>query len=330
MTVPGPVPAAERTTSPLEGPGPGVSARRRARTRETLRVGSARAIDALEHLPKPAVVAYAALLVVGVAVLDGLTSVELSLAVFHVIPVFLAAWLVGRRTGLAFATAAAVSWFLADELHPSVRPALHIVAWSIATKVLFFVIISELVTALRTAMDQVRTEARTDPLTGLLNRRAFYEKAEEEIRRARRSGSPLVLAYLDVDDFKGVNDRFGHETGDDVLVALARGLAGQVRGGDVVARLGGDEFAVLFPSADAGAAAQIAAKVESAVARELEALGVTIGFSIGLATWTAAHHGLDDFLRSADSGMYRVKAERRERVPESPRGTGFGARQGAT
>ena len=127
----------------------------------------------------------------------------------------------------------------------------------------------------------------------------------------RRSGAPLVLAYLDVDDFKGVNDRFGHDTGDRVLVALARALSRSVRDGDVVARLGGDEFAVLFPDAEAAAAAALAAQLEIAVARELGALEMTIAFSIGLAPWTASLQGLDDLLRSADSGMYRVKARRK-------------------
>jgi diguanylate cyclase (GGDEF)-like protein len=271
--------------------------------------GSVRLLDRLERLPKPAVAVGAILLVAGIAVLDGLTPVELSLAVFHVLPVFLAAWLLGRRAGLVLAAAAAVSWFLADTFQPEARTMLWFLAGDLATKVLFFVVISELVHALRRARDLVHEEARTDALTGLLNRRAFYERAEEEISRVRRSGAPLVLAYLDVDDFKGVNDRFGHDTGDRVLVALARALSRSVRDGDVVARLGGDEFAVLFP--DAETAAALATQLEIAVARELGTLEMAIAFSIGLAVWTDAFDGLDGFLRSADSGMYRVKTRRK-------------------
>lgn len=280
--------------------------------------GSTLAFGGLDRLPKPVVIAGGTLLVVVIAVVDWLTPIELSLAVFHVVPVLLAAWLVGRRAGLAFAAAAAVSWFLDDALHPGVTLRLGLAFWDLATKTLFFVVISGLVTALRTAMDRVREEARTDPLTGLLNRRAFYERAEEEIARARRSGSPLVLAYLDVDDFKGVNDRFGHETGDRVLAALARALSGHVRAGDVVARLGGDEFAVLFPDAYAPAAAAIATQLESALVIELGTLEVTVGLSIGLATWTNSFRGLDDFLHSADSGMYQVKDRRRGPEGSSP------------
>jgi diguanylate cyclase (GGDEF)-like protein len=274
-------------------------------------LGSARFLDRLERLPKPVVIAGAPLLVVGIALLDWCTPIELSLAVFHVLPVFLAAWLLGRSAGLALATAAAISWFLADTLHPEARTALQLLAGDLATKVLFFVVISELVCALRVARDLVHEEARTDPLTGLLNRRAFYERADKEIGRARRSGAPLVLAYIDVDDFKSVNDRFGHETGDRVLVALGRALSQCVRDTDVVARLGGDEFAVLFPDTDAVGAAAIAVQLEGAVAGELGALEMTLGFSLGLAPWSASFRGLDDLLRSADSGMYRVKAGRK-------------------
>lgn len=289
-------------------------ARRHMRAR--LERGSARLFARLERLPTSVVTSGAALLFAGIAFLDWLTPIGLSLAVFHVIPVFLAAWLVGRRTGLAFASASAVSWLLSDALHPGALTPPRLLGWELGVRVLFFVVISELVHALRVARDLVHEEARTDALTGLLNRRAFYERAEEEIGRATRSGAPLVLAYLDVDDFKSVNDLFGHETGDRVLVALGRALSGNVRGGDVVARLGGDEFAVLFPDAHALAVAAIAAQLEAAVASELGTLDVTVGFSIGLATWSSSFQELDDFLRSADSGMYRVKARRRQDDPD--------------
>jgi hypothetical protein len=93
-----------------------------------LRHGSARVLGWLEGVPRPAVAAGTVLLVAGIATLDWFTPIQLSLAVFHVIPVFLAAWLLGRRAGLAFAVAAAVSWFLADALHPEVRTALRLLA----------------------------------------------------------------------------------------------------------------------------------------------------------------------------------------------------------
>lgn len=283
----------------------------RLRVEERLRTGSAHALERLERAPKAAVLLVAALLLGAVAAADARTPVALSFAVFHVVPVFLASWRAGRRAGLAFAAAAALSWLAADTLAPSRPPEPRIVAWDLATKVLFFAVVSELVTALRGAMDRLRDEARTDPLTGLLNRRAFYERAEEEIARALRSGLPLVLAYIDVDGFKEVNDRLGHETGDAVLVALARGLTRHVRSGDVVARLGGDEFAVLFPNADTASAAAIATQLESAVAGELGTTGAPVGFSVGLAARTGAHASVDDLLRSADAVMYRAKALRR-------------------
>jgi diguanylate cyclase (GGDEF)-like protein len=288
--------------------------------KSSLRHRSARVLGRLERLPSPFVVAGAALLVVTIAVLDWLTPLELSLAVFHVIPVFLAAWLVGRRSGLAFALAAALSWYLADALHPDAPPMLRLLSWSIVTKVLFFVVISELITALRIAMDRLHVESRTDPLTGLLNRRAFYERAEQEVGRASRTGTPLVLGYIDVDDFKGVNDGFGHEVGDRVLVSLARALARSVRGEDVVARLGGDEFAVLFLDADTEAAGAIAVQLETAVAQELGMLEIEVSFSIGLVSWTDSLRGMDDLLRAADKGMYRVKARRKGKAETSQPG----------
>ncbi|BAQ45468.1 MULTISPECIES: sensor domain-containing diguanylate cyclase [Methylobacterium] len=162
--------------------------------------------------------------------------------------------------------------------------------------------------------------SRTDPLTGLPNRRAFDETFERAFAEARRRSSPLGLLVVDADHFKRFNDRHGHEGGDRVLVALAGALSASARRpGDLVARLGGEEFAVLLPDTDAEGAARVAENVHEAVGCLLvEARDGPVGritVSIGLAFGMPRAGGeAAELLRLADAALYEAKAAGRDRT----------------
>jgi len=154
--------------------------------------------------------------------------------------------------------------------------------------------------------------ARTDPLTGLLNRRAFHEEIMRHVERLEREGLPGTLMFIDLDHFKQVNDRFGHETGDTVLRATATLLRDLVRPSDLVARLGGDEFAVWMNGADHLTAAERAEWLRIHAPPRLAALvpdaDPPVSLSIGLACREAgADEDLEGLLRRADAAMYAVK-----------------------
>ena len=119
-----------------------------------------------------------------------------------------------------------------------------------------FLVFVEVVAALRHALDREKESARTDPLTGVSNRRHFIELTAAALAFARRYRRPMTIAYLDLDNFKQINDRLGHQAGDEVLRAVARTVRNRLRATDVVGRLGGDEFAVCLPETGAEAAAQ--------------------------------------------------------------------------
>jgi diguanylate cyclase (GGDEF)-like protein len=145
--------------------------------------------------------------------------------------------------------------------------------------------------------------ALTDPLTGLGNHRHFHERLREELRDARRDRRPLALCLADIDDFKLVNDRFGHPVGDRVLAEVAARL----RQGGESFRLGGDEFALLLPRAAEESARQTAASVVQRVAAlELEGVG-SVTVSVGLAVGDPARGGQGDLIRRADGALYAVK-----------------------
>lgn len=154
----------------------------------------------------------------------------------------------------------------------------------------------------------------TDALTGLFNRRHLADRIAEEIGRARRYGQQVSLLMLDGDDFKHVNDEYGHRVGDEVLVQLAALMRSTVREVDVIARYGGEEFCVLLPETDAHGARQVAEKICSAVASHSFGPGVRITLSCGIATFPDHVDTAEDLQQVADSALYSAKSRGKNRV----------------
>jgi diguanylate cyclase (GGDEF)-like protein len=159
---------------------------------------------------------------------------------------------------------------------------------------------------------EMARQARTDPLTGLLNRRAFLEEMARHIERLDRDDQPGTLMFADLDYFKPVNDRLGHEVGDQILMRTASILRETLRPSDLVARLGGDEFALWMDGADHMTAAERADRLCLEVPHELRAVAETDGptptMSIGIAERrVGSAEPVDSLLRRADRAMYEVK-----------------------
>jgi diguanylate cyclase (GGDEF)-like protein len=160
------------------------------------------------------------------------------------------------------------------------------------------------------ALDNARTRselellATTDDLTGLPNRRHFRSELEREISAARRYRSPLSLLLLDLDDFKAINDGFGHASGDQALKEIALAIQQRLRGPDLAARIGGDEFGVLLPQTGREAAEAVARDLEDAVRRALTPPLATTA-SIGISTLHVG--GAKDLLAEADRFLYEAK-----------------------
>ena len=151
---------------------------------------------------------------------------------------------------------------------------------------------------------------REDALTGLLNRRAILSQLGGTISGARRHGHPLSVAMIDLDNFKAINDAYGHAAGDNVLVAAVRAMRAHLRAEDQLGRLGGEEFLVVLPETDEGAATRVAEKLREEVARAPGAVPVTC--SAGVATW--AGETPEELLRRADEALYAAKDAGRDRV----------------
>ena len=165
------------------------------------------------------------------------------------------------------------------------------------------------------AQTDVTDHRPRDPLTGLANRILFTERLREAIARDAQGQGMFAVLFVDIDHFKQVNDRLGHQAGDRVLVAVARRLEACVRPGDTAARLSGDEFAVLLQRLDRPhEATLVAERIQREIARPVpDAGGATPSASIGVTLSTTGHQRPEELLQEADAAMYRAKAEGRAR-----------------
>lgn len=164
---------------------------------------------------------------------------------------------------------------------------------------------------------EVERLAKTDDLTGLLNRRAFFERAEIAFQHARVERQPLAAIMLDIDHFKRVNDTFGHTKGDEVLRWIGRECQKLLRSPDVLARYGGEEFALLLPSTTQEEAQRLAEQIRTHIAYhplEMDRQSVRLSLSLGVAAISKEMRDVNDLLNLADSRLYGAKAQGRNQV----------------
>jgi diguanylate cyclase (GGDEF)-like protein len=159
-----------------------------------------------------------------------------------------------------------------------------------------------------------RTAASTDPLTGLLNRRAFLESARALAAREQKAGRPVSLLMFDLDRFKSINDTHGHAAGDEALKVFAGSVRNSMRLDDIIGRLGGEEFAAIV---DAGAAdtVKIAERVRAGFERDGRAIaGYAVGATVSIGAATTHVDAVEKLLARADSALYRAKTSGRNRI----------------
>jgi len=167
--------------------------------------------------------------------------------------------------------------------------------------------------------DRLAELSETDPLTGLANARRLFDRLEMEIARSRRYRQPLALLLVDLDGLKRVNDRFGHQTGNDAIRRLADVIRSQLRTTDLAARWGGDEFAVLAPSTSEDAAIALAERIRALIPQQCAQW--QLSGSVGVAAFDPRTHGDVDpaaLMRAADVALYEAKRTGRNKVVLAP------------
>lgn len=244
-----------------------------------------------------------------VGLLDYVSGFILSFSLFYLAPIWAAVRLGGRRLSIGIALIAAIVWLVVDKASGHSYVTWYVPVWNTSVRLGIFLTVALLFSSLQESLRKERVLSRRDPLTGLRNRRAFFERLEAEHERARRYDRPWSLAYIDLDNFKTMNDRFGHAAGDAVLRYVADALQSRLRRTDTVARLGGDEFAVLMPETDAAAAASTLEQLLSDLTEFMTANGWPVGLSIGAVTVLKPPSTVQLVVNRADNLMYQVKQQ---------------------
>lgn len=271
---------------------------------------------------------------VGACIMAALVALHLSggggalLADLFLIPVLGVGWL-ARSPWWAFALAfmAAPISVCVDAHVQAGLPLLEALP-AIAVRLLVYLVLVGVLDAMRRAQAERDAEARVDHLTGIANARAFHEAAEAEIERSHRGGHLISLLYLDLDDFKAINDDLGHAEGNRVLHQVGSLLHRAVRRSDTPARVGGDEFVVLMPETGSGAALEVSRRLGQAIARIGVADGRLVSCSIGVVTFSRPPADVGALLHAGDERMYEVKkrgkgdsppTEQEAQPPSTPR-----------
>jgi diguanylate cyclase (GGDEF)-like protein len=248
---------------------------------------------------------FAILVLVGV--IDYITGPELFVSIFYLLPIFLVTWFTERWMGVTISIVSAITWLIADftARHTYSYPAIPY--WNMIVRLGTFLIMTLILSALKQALEREKELARTDPLTGVTNRRYFITLADMEINRARRYKHSFTVVYIDLDNFKTVNDQFGHSTGDALLRSVAHTIRNNIRATDIVGRLGGDEFAILLPETGPEPAEVITHKVQKVNLDVMEKNEWPVTFSIGVATFVSPPSTVDEMLKISDGVMYAAK-----------------------
>jgi diguanylate cyclase (GGDEF)-like protein len=264
------------------------------------------AAEYLGRVPRPLWISMGLAFVAFVGIKSFPMSAEFSYWIFYLIPFFIVIFS-KKWTGIMISAICAFTLFVADISSWITYSHLTIPYWSAIARLGSFLILTFTFSSLKSALKNEKEFSRMDSLTGIGNRRYFNEFAEMEIHRSFRYKHPFTIIYIDLDDFKVINDHFGHSKGDHVLRAVAKTIQREIRSTDKIARLGGDEFVVLLPETGFEAAEVIFSKIRKVSAEVTEREGWPVTFSMGGVTFTNPPPGVDEILRISDRLMYTVK-----------------------
>ncbi len=242
-----------------------------------------------------------------ISAIDMAIGYKVSLIVVHLLPVLLVTWFASPRWGFFLLVVMTVIGVLGQNwLAPPSVPMFY----RYLERGSDFVAISILILVqarLRQAYRNARRQARIDALTGCLNRSSFHQQLQDEVARQKRYGRVHSLLYLDVDEFRTVNETLGHQAGDVLLAEVGRALRARVRRTDSVGRMGADEFALLLRETDQAAAMSIAAEIKQDLERIARGYRWPVCFSIGIVCFSRPPSDADVALRLAEELMNEAK-----------------------
>lgn len=253
---------------------------------------------------KLCVAALSLIFITGVAIADFATKYETAVSLLYMAGIVLAALFSWRYVAVLAAFLSGMSDAIICALGGSCS---FVNKLNAGIQSVFFLVFVFVLLALRDSQGRLRKMARTDPLTDVVNSKYFLDIGNTEIQRSLRYKHPLSVAYMDIDNFKAINDALGHSAGNALLREISERIKKAVRKTDTIARLGGDEFAVLFPETDRDSARAAVDRIQKSLSGTKAPDAGPVTFSIGVITDDGKSCTFDEMIKAADSLMYAAK-----------------------
>ena len=239
--------------------------------------------------------------------IDSLVIPEISLSFFYLLPISFVTWFVKKEAGIITAFASVIAIFSLNSNHQPNGSALLDSYWESTVILMFFLTVCYLVFELRAAKEREKEIARIDHVTGLANKRLFFELARLEVKKSIRYRHPLTVIYIDIDDFTSIYDKLGQSIGNKLLQIVAETLKDSIRETDIMGRIGSDEFVILLPGSGHEPAQIVANRVQRQLREAMETHKWSVTFSIGAVTFINPPNSVDAMIQRADHLMYLVK-----------------------
>jgi diguanylate cyclase (GGDEF)-like protein len=237
------------------------------------------------------------LLIALIGAIDAQFKPEIIFAPLYLLPIAILSWFVGKWNGITASVLSTIMWLAASIYSGGLYGSTFAYYWNSIVCLTTFLLISSLISYLRVELEQNRSFYQLDTLTGIANSVGFREAAQREIDWANRFNRPFSLGYLDVDNFKFINEQMGYTVGDQVIREIAKNIQTHLRRSDLVARVGGDEFALLLSEAGQEAAREAINRIQHQLKNAMDSKGWPLTFSIGVLACTDHPKTVDEILQ---------------------------------
>jgi len=263
--------------------------------------------DYLRKQPRLLLIVMGLILISATTIIGYFTGADLSFLLFYLISIYFFVWFTTRRLGVIASVICAGVWVAENVIYKTQIYSANISYLNMSIELVFFFLVTYLLCVLKEAMDINEELSRTDALTGAMNRGAFYDIAGREVARLGRYMRPFTAAYVDIDNFKVINYRFGHNLGDKLLCCVADTMRKNLRKMDLVARFGGDEFTILLPETGAEAAQVVLSRIRNVLLNIMEKNEWPVTFTFGTVTFLKAPSSVEEMIKKVSSVMYNGK-----------------------
>jgi len=232
---------------------------------------------------------------------------DISLSFLYLLPVSIITWFINIQAGILTAILSAVAELTTHPISQHSQTNFLLTYWDTFVNFVFFSTVSYLVFKLRRAKEKEKDSARTDRITGLANKKLFFELARLEIKKSHRYRHPLTAIYIDIDDFEKINQTLGYATGDRLIQIVAITIQDNLRETDIIARVGGDEFVILLSGNGYEAAGTVISRIRLKLMEAMKDNHWSATFSIGAVTFINPPNSVTQMIEQADHALYIVK-----------------------